>query len=138
MDYKQMTAPCGIDCFNCGVYLAGKNETLRAKVAKSLGVTQEKVACKGCRNEGGTIACISMTEPCKVYKCISKKGYSFCFECPEFPCDNLHPYADLAAQRPHNIKMFNLCLIKKMGLEAWAETKAKKVRSTYFSEKLKL
>jgi hypothetical protein len=31
-----------------------------------------------------------------------------------------------------------LCLIKKMGLEAWAEDKAKKVRDTYFKEKFKL
>lgn len=138
MDYKQMTAPCGLDCFNCGVYLAGKDEALRANIAKRLGVPPEKVACKGCRNENGTIALIGMTEPCKVYKCISKKGMDFCFECPDFPCDNLHPYADMALQRPHNTKVFNLCLIKKMGVEAWATTKAKSVRDTYFKGTLKL
>ena len=26
MDYKQMTAPCGLDCFNCPAYLAKDNE----------------------------------------------------------------------------------------------------------------
>jgi len=39
---------------------------------------------------------------------------------------------------PHNTKVFNLCLIKKMGLEAWAETKAKNVKHTYFKGQFKL
>jgi len=138
MDYGQMTAPYGLDCFNCAVYLAGKDEALRANIAKRFGVTPEKVVCKGCRNENGTIALIGMKEPCKVYKCIAKKGVDFCFECPEFPCDNLHPYADMALQRPHNLKVFNLCLMKKMGVENWATTKAKSVRDTYFKGTLKL
>jgi hypothetical protein len=44
----------------------------------------------------------------------------------------------MASQVPHNTKVFNLCLIKKMGLESWAETKAKNVKSTYFKGKFKL
>jgi hypothetical protein len=44
----------------------------------------------------------------------------------------------MAAQRPHNTKVFNLCLIKRMGLERWAEAKAKSVKDTYFKGKLKL
>jgi hypothetical protein len=35
----------------------------------------------------------------------------------------------------HNTKVFNLCLIKKMGLEEWAKNKAKKVIHTYSNEK---
>jgi hypothetical protein len=31
-----------------------------------------------------------------------------------------------------------LCLIKKMGLQSWAQTKAKNVRDTYFNQKFKL
>jgi len=42
-----------------------------------------------------------------------------CFECGDFPCDYLHPYADMAQIKPHNLKVFNLCLIKRMGLEKW-------------------
>ncbi|MBA3029427.1 MAG: DUF3795 domain-containing protein [Desulfobacteraceae bacterium] len=138
MDYKQMTAPCGIDCFNCAVYHAGENEKLRNRVAGNLGVAPEKAVCKGCRNENGTVACLNMTEPCQVYQCIQKKNLQFCFECSDFPCDHLHPYADQASNRPHNTKVFNSCLIKKMGLHSWAETKAKKVRDTYFKAGFKL
>jgi len=138
MDYENMTAPCGLDCFNCLVYLAGENVRLREAIARNMGVPVEQVVCKGCRNEKGTISFLGMTEPCNVYKCIDKKGISFCCDCSDFPCDHLHPYADKASERPHNTKVFNLNLIKKMGVKSWAEKKAKDVRDTYFKGKFKL
>lgn len=138
MDIKQMTAPCGLDCFNCPMYLAKENEEMRNAIAKNIGVSPEQAICNGCRNENGTIAFLNMTEPCNVYKCIKEKDISFCCDCPDFPCDHLHPYADKASQVPHNTKVFNLCLIKKMGLEEWAKTKAKSVKNTYFKGKFTL
>ena len=138
MDYQQMTAPCGLDCFNCPVYLASENNKLRAAISKNLGVSFEQAMCRGCRNEKGTMAFLAMTEPCNVYQCTEKKGMSFCCECPDFPCDHLHPYADQASLVPHNTKVFNLCLIKKMGLESWAETRAKSVKDTYYNGKWKI
>jgi hypothetical protein len=50
----------------------------------------------------------------------------------------LHPYADRAVEVAHNTKIFNLCLIRKMGLESWAKTKSKSVGETYFNCKLYL
>ncbi len=138
MDYRQMTAPCGLDCFNCPLYLARENEELRAAISKNMGRPLEKASCKGCRNENGTIPFLNMTEPCNVYRCTEKRGVDFCCDCSDFPCDYLHPYADMASVVPHNTKVFNLCLIKRMGLEAWAETKAKSVKDTYYKGKLKL
>lgn len=138
MDYKHMTAPCGLDCFNCPMYLASEDEDLRKKVSRNMNISLERAMCSGCRGEKGMISFLDMTEPCNVYKCIGEKGIDFCYECSDFPCDHLHPYADLASERPHNTKVFNLALIKKMGLEAWAKTKAKSVRSTYFKGKFKL
>jgi len=138
MDYRQMTAPCGLDCFNCPVYLAREDEGLRTKISQNMGIPAEQASCQGCRNEKGRIPFLNMTEPCSVYECTEKKGIDFCCDCPDFPCDHLHPYADKASLLPHNTKVFNLCLIKKMGLEAWAETKAKSVKSRYFKGEFKL
>ena len=138
MDYLQMTAPCGLDCFNCSIYLANENEELRASISEKLEIPLEGASCTGCRNEGGTIAFLCMTEPCSVYRCIEKKRVQFCYKCQDFPCDHLHPYADQASQVPHNTKVFNLSLIKKMGLETWAKDKAKSVRDTYYKEPWKL
>ena len=76
--------------------------------------------------------------PCDVYKCTNQKGIRFCYECPDFPCDYLHPYADQASVRPHNTEVFNLCLIKKMGLEQWAKDKAMSVKRNNFNGKLRI
>ena len=139
MDYQKWTAPCGLDCFNCPMYLAGEDKELRAKISRDEGIPFEKAFCLGCRNgEKGTHAFLNMTEPCNVYKCTEEKGILFCCDCSDFPCDYLHPYADKASRVPHNTKVFNLCLIKTMGLESWAETKAKSVKDTYFKGKFKL
>ena len=138
MDYHRMTAPCGMDCFNCMLYLANSNKDLRENVSKKFGISFERAVCNGCRDQNGTIGAINMTEPCNVYKCITKKGLSFCSDCSDFPCDYLHPYADFATEGIHNCKVFNLGLIKKMGVKEWAETKATSVRNTYLTGKFKL
>jgi len=138
MDYRQMTAPCGLDCFNCPLYLAREDGGLRTKISQNMGIPAEQASCQGCRNEKGTIPFLNMTEPCSIYKCTAEKGIDFCCDCSDFPCDHLHPYADKASLLPHNTKVFNLCLIKKMGLETWAETKAKSVKSTYFKGEFRL
>lgn len=138
MDYKHLTAPCGLDCFNCPMYLAGNDETLRNKIAQSLHKDYEQVICKGCRNESGKIECLNMQKTCNIYACTHSKKVDFCYECIDFPCDNLHPYADKASQVPHNTKVFNLCLIKKMGVDTWGAEKAQSVKKTYFSGKLTL
>ena len=138
MDYKELTAPCGLDCFNCPMYAARDSEKLRKVIASNLNIPADKAFCDGCRAQDGTIKVLGMKEPCSVYKCISGKGLDFCCECSDFPCDNLHPYADKADMVPHNTKVFNLCLIKKMGLEKWAKEKAKSVKETYYKGTFKL
>jgi hypothetical protein len=139
MDYYQMTAPCGLDCFNCPAHLAIDDQGVRAHISKMFGIPIDKAACRGCRIEGGTcLEILGQNVSCGVYTCTDKKGIQFCCGCNDFPCDNLHPYADQASVVPHNTKVFNLCLIKKMGLETWAKDKAKNVRDTYYSGKFKL
>ena len=137
MNYAYMTAPCGRDCFNCPVYLAGQNEKMQRIVSKKLDIPIEKAVCRGCRAENGKIPFLNMTNSCKILKCTDEKGIGFCCECEDFPCDLLHPLAHLADKFAHNTKVFNLCLIKKMGLEVWAKNKAKSVFENYFKGSLK-
>ncbi len=133
-----MTSPCGLDCFNCRMYLANQDSRLRAANAEVFGLPCEKATCEGCRNAHGTISFLGSTEPCDVFRCTGEKGIDFCYQCPDFPCDHLHPYADRASVRQHNTKLFNLCLIRKMGLDAWAEVKAASVKTIYFNGKLRV
>ena len=138
MDYRQMTSPCGLDCFNCPVYLANEDMNLRASIAERLNISLEEARCEGCRNVKGTISFLGNIEPCDVFRCTSEKGITYCYECADFPCDHLHPYADQASVRPHNTKVFNLCLIKKMGIDQWANGKALNVKQNYFNGKLRV
>lgn len=133
MNYEKMTGPCGIACFNCAAYLANTDKEIRARVAKQLNIKPDDVECQGCRSNGGK--CGVMPTKCRVYPCAESKGVKFCCDCPDFPCDLLQPVCDKADSLPHNTKVFNLCLIKKMGVERWAKEKAKQVKEDYFHKK---
>lgn len=141
MDYREMTAPCGLDCFNCTFFLAPENPDAQAQIEKwsrEYDIPLEIMQCQGCRAHNGRIPLqkhlFGESHRCAAYECANGKGYHLCGDCEDFPCDNLHPYADKADNLPHNIKVFNLCLIKKMGLEKWAEDRASDVRNTYFNK----
>ncbi|UCE39711.1 MAG: DUF3795 domain-containing protein [Thermoplasmata archaeon] len=135
MDFEKLTAPCGLPCFECIVYLAGYSDELKKLVATVLQIPEENCVCQGCRAEKGM--CGPLPVSCHVYPCAQEKKVLTCGDCEDFPCDYLHPYADQAL-KPHNTKVFNLCLIKKMGLKKWAEEKAEKVIDTYHYEKWRL
>ena len=141
MDYFQMTAPCGLDCFNCVFYLAHEDQEAMKSVEKmstEYNVPVDTMLCRGCRSHDGKIPLqmhlFGETHSCSAYECSKSKGLKVCGDCDEFPCDNLHPYADKASILPHNIKVFNLCLINKLGLKKWAESKASEVRKVYFTK----
>jgi hypothetical protein len=141
MDYLQMTAPCGLDCFNCHFYLAHEDPEamdMVEKLAEQHNLPVSAMLCHGCRNHDGQIPLqkkvFGDTHRCAAYECAKGRGVQLCGDCDQFPCNNLHPYADQAGSLPHNIKVFNLCLIKKLGLDEWAESKAAKVRHMYFNK----
>ena len=134
MDYTQ----CGLACFNCPWYLASKDEEVRKSIAESAGISVEKVVCNGCRNENGICAAFGGEKQCETYKCVLEKKVTFCFECSEFPCLHLHPYADKASVLPHNTKVYNLCLIKQLGVDRWAKDKSEEVFNRYFNDKWKV
>jgi hypothetical protein len=58
MDYFQMTAPCGLDCFNCHFFLANKDlEAMSTveKLSEEYNIPVEIMLCKGCRSHNGQI-----------------------------------------------------------------------------------
>lgn len=138
MDFLQMTSPCGMDCFNCPAYLANEDLALGAELSERLNLPMGAAKCEGCRNAKGTISFLGDNKPCDVFCCTSERGITYCHECMDFPCDHLHPFADKANARPHNTKIFNLCLIKRMGIDKWAEDKALNVRNNYFKGTLRV
>ena len=59
---------------------------------------------------------------CPTYVCcVETKQLSFCHECDEFPCLKLAPCADKARTLPHNTKVYNLMLLKRVGASRFLE-----------------
>ena len=126
---RSLTAPCGLDCFNCEIYEKNITEEMKEQFALKIKKDPEEVPCSGCRLENG---CRHLGQPCETLKCIKDKGLEFCFECEEFPCVKLQPAREGSDRYPHNFKLFNLCRIKAAGVEKWAEEEAKLIRQRYY------
>ncbi len=132
MDIKRMTAPCGLDCFNCQIHEKNITEEMRKGLSAMLNKSPEEVACKGCRDQNG---CALYSGACETLECVRSKGIGFCHECSSFPCGKLAPAASGAEKYPHNLKVYNLCQIKSLGLEEWAKNHSMENRMLYFGGK---
>ena len=58
MDYLKMTAPCGLDCFNCHFFLAHEDQeamNIVEKLSKKHNIPVDVMLCKGCREHNGQI-----------------------------------------------------------------------------------
>jgi len=53
MDKTLLTAPCGLDCFNCGAYEGNITEDYKKQFSEFLKIPVEETPCKGCRDEKG-------------------------------------------------------------------------------------
>lgn len=128
MDKKHLTAPCGLDCFNCGAYVENITDAYREKIVKARGMRPEDVACQGCRNLEGKVKYAQ--GDCASWACAQKEKVDYCFECGKFPCPSLGPSAQ-GVSYPHNMKVYNLGRMKLLGVEGWIEESAL-IRKKYF------
>jgi len=124
-----LVAPCGIDCGICELFTCRDDVRLFSALT-ARGIPEEKLPCDGCRSNAGN--CPVIKEECETYKCVMEKGVKFCFDCPEFPCVKLHPSSKRADVLPHNMKVFNLCTIKRDGVEAFVE-KSSGIKKRYYA-----
>jgi hypothetical protein len=112
-DLKRKHAPCGIFCPRCpGTQTFG---------------------CKGCREQKGQILKFPV---CKTYECVTSKGYEFCYECGDFPCEMLQPIVNFEIFTPHNSKVYNSVMIQKLGLEEWDKICEEKSTLYYQGKKI--
>jgi hypothetical protein len=127
-------APCGIDCGICELYLCKDNQQLIDYLV-SKGVPKEKLPCAGCQEIKGF--CPVIGGQCTTYACVMEKNVDFCFECCDFPCSKLHPSADRAGTLPHNLKVFNLCTIRREGVEGFIAL-SDEIKKKYFKGKMEI
>ncbi|WP_319558992.1 DUF3795 domain-containing protein [Marispirochaeta sp.] len=120
-------APCGIDCINCELFAENKRPDVWERVAKMTEKSMEEVQCKGCREQEGC----PILEDCQTLACVKENGVDFCYQCTEFPCRRLQPMKQGAERTPHNLKVYNLCRLKQLGMEGFLAESAR-TRRFYF------
>jgi hypothetical protein len=99
------------------------------------GIPREKLPCEGCRNIGGE--CPVISGKCETYACVGQKSVDFCFECDDFPCSKLCPSSDRADVLPHNLKVFSLCTIKRIGVEGFVK-ESLLIKQRYYEGKMEI
>jgi hypothetical protein len=129
-----LVAPCGIDCGTCELNICKDNLQL-IDIFVSKGIPKEKIPCAGCRNIEGN--CPVIKGKCETYKCVIEKKIEFCFECDDFPCVKLQPCADRANILPHNMKIVNLCTIKRDGVEQFIG-RSSEIKQRYYTGKMEI
>ena len=110
---EELIAPCGMDCVVCSSYLALKNDVRTKGVRMAY--------CKGCRPRDKK--CAFLKKKCEL---LLKNKVRFCYECEEFPCENLE-HIDKRYQTFFRMSLIdNLKLIKKHGLTKFLDSQKKK------------
>ena len=100
---ENLIAYCGLDCAQCGAYLAHKNndQALREKTAAEWKIAHgydgpvDMVNCTGCKGNG---VLFSNCMECPIRECAIKKGVENCGACDEFEtCKTIN---DFIAEAP--------------------------------------
>jgi hypothetical protein len=108
-----LAAPCGFYCGTCRHYLAQSKGLLEEKGLKA--------GCQGCRIKDKN--CAFIKKDCAL---IRKKEIDFCYECNNFPCENLIKL-NQRHLRDDNISMIdNLRRIEKIGAAKCLKEQEKK------------
>lgn len=85
-------SPCGIDCTECWVFIATRDNDLAFKQRladdfyKEHGIKTDPrdINCEGCQGRDKLLGFCSV---CQIRSCAAAKGFSTCAECADFPCD---------------------------------------------------
>lgn len=110
---KELVAPCGMNCAICSSYLAFKNDL------KNKGV--QMPYCIGCRPRDKK--CAFLKKRCSL---LMNKKIEFCYECDEFPCNNLKKIDKRYRSNYHMSMIENLENLKESGISKFLEKEQKK------------
>ena len=101
-----MFAPCGMNCMVCYKHCNSKKP------------------CAGClkSDEGKPEHC----RKCKIKDCVKDKGFTFCYECSDFPCKLIKNLEKSYNSRYTTSLLQNSFYVKEQGLVAFMEEQKKK------------
>ena len=112
---QELAAPCGMNCNVCSGYLAFRYDL------KNKGIRM--TYCIGCRPRDKK--CAFLKKRCKR---LMNHTVQYCYECPEYPCENLRNI-DTRYQTLFRMSLLeNLTDIKENGINKFLEIQEKKWR----------
>lgn len=99
-----MIAVCGLDCKSCDIRKAPTDPEAAERIVawfKKEGwieedegiqeIIERSMYCTGCKGDRS----IHWSPECQILTCcVDDKGYEFCYQCSEFPCDQLTKWAE--------------------------------------------
>lgn len=120
---KEIISPCGLDCEPCPIRRLPFDEAASKDVLdwytrqdwlkKGEGreeAIERGMYCKGCRSDRNEV---HWSPDCFILECcIDKKNLNFCYECKEFPCDQLIKWSKEAEHHQEALEH-----LKRMKLE---------------------
>ncbi len=107
---QKMIAYCGLDCTECGAFIATqKNDNKRRAEVAADWTTKyhhdfkpEDINCVGCIPAAGKH--IGQCSVCEVRLCGQAKGVANCAYCPDYGCDKLDKYFQMAPIMKTNLE----------------------------------
>ncbi|RKZ33641.1 hypothetical protein DRQ33_03845 [bacterium] len=97
MSQNQIIAVCGLICSECDIFRASENPQIAQDIAKWFKTEQgkdiniENIRCDGCRGNRNQ----HWSPNCWILKCcVDNRNLDYCYQCEQFPCDNLAEWAD--------------------------------------------
>lgn len=102
-----LVAVCGLDCGSCDIRLVPTDPEAAGRVVawfRDMGWLEENegvaeiikrsMYCKGCRGDRS----VHWSADCWILNCcVDEKGLSFCYECDDFPCEQLIEWGNQSA-----------------------------------------
>ena len=109
---EELIAPCGMNCRICLAYFG-----------YHLSGDKRKMKCPGCKPRDKNCAFIK-----KHCKKLTKKELEYCYECNDFPCEQLKKLDSRYRKRFDMSMIDNLRFIKEKGMDAFLESQVERYK----------
>ena len=138
-DVWKLVGICGIYCGTCPSYLAWQENDVEQleRRAQRHGISIEEAHCNGCLSNKVMPSCVECRPGFR--KCAREHKVTWCFECPDFPCQRLRDFRDVHIEdgiSHHEHLIDELQYTKEHGIEAWLEKKEKEGRCPQCGKRL--
>jgi len=123
-DGKQLVGICGLYCGACPGYLAYRENDVEElnRISQRVGIPVGEVRCNGCLSDRVLPQCVDCRHGFR--GCAEDKGVTWCFQCPEMPCQRLRDFLDIHVVNGishHAHVIDNLQYMKENGVEKWVK-----------------